>query len=48
LSEGALLRGANWNNGTNAGVFAANLNNGPSNVNSNVGFRCALSFARRP
>ena len=37
-----MLRGGNWNNDTNAGVFAANLNNEPSNANGNVGFRCAL------
>ncbi len=33
------LRGGNWNNGGNAGVFALNLNNAPSNSNNNVGFR---------
>ena len=36
------LRGGNWNNGANAGVFALNLNNLRSNVNTNIGFRPAL------
>ena len=35
------LRGGNWNNGTQAGAFALNLNNAPSNSNNNIGFRCA-------
>lgn len=38
---GALIRGGNWNNGTNAGPFAVNGNNQPSNSNSNIGFRGA-------
>jgi hypothetical protein len=39
----AAIRGGNWNNGSNArsGV-ALNLNNLPSNVNNNIGFRAAL------
>ena len=36
------FRGGNWNNGAGAGVFALNLNNPRSNVNTNVGFRAAL------
>ena len=36
----ASIRGGNWNNGSNAGVFALNLNNAPSNSNNNIGFRC--------
>ena len=28
----AALRGGNWNNGTNAGVFALNLNNAPDEI----------------
>jgi len=36
----AALRGGNWDNGTNAGAFALNLNNAPSNWNNNVGARC--------
>ena len=35
-------RGGNWNNGVNAGVFYLNLNNPRSNVDTNLGFRCAL------
>ena len=36
----AVQRGGNWNNGANAGPFAANLNNEPTNTNTNIGFRC--------
>lgn len=32
-------RGGNWNNGTNAGLAALNLNNARSNTNTNIGFR---------
>jgi len=35
------LRGGNWNNTTNAGAFALNLNNTTGNQNNNIGFRCA-------
>jgi retron-type reverse transcriptase len=35
-----VLRGGNWNNGANDGPFCVNLNNAPSNVNNNIGFRC--------
>lgn len=35
----AALRGGNFNNDANAGVFALNLNNAPSNSNYNIGFR---------
>jgi formylglycine-generating enzyme required for sulfatase activity len=38
---GALIRGGNFNNGTNAGPLAVNGNNEPSNSNNNIGFRCA-------
>ena len=41
-SAGAVLRGGNWNNNTNSGVFTANLNNGPLNSNTNIGFRCVF------
>ena len=34
-------RGGNWNNGSQAGVFALNLNNARSNSNNNIGFRAA-------
>ncbi len=37
----AFLRGGNWNNTSNAGAFALNLNNAPANANNNIGFRCA-------
>lgn len=33
------FRGGNWDNGSNAGVFAVNLNDPRSNSNHNVGFR---------
>ncbi len=33
------IRGGNWNNSSNAGLFALNLNNERSNVNTNIGFR---------
>lgn len=36
------IRGGNWNNTSNAGVFNVNLNNSRAIVNSNVGFRSAL------
>lgn len=36
------IRGGNWNNGSQAGVFALNLNNARSNTNTNIGFRPAL------
>ena len=35
------IRGGNWNNGANDGAFTLNLNNAPSNSNTNIGFRCA-------
>lgn len=38
--------GGNWNNGSNAGVWAVNLNNSRSNSNNNYGFRSdSLPFA---
>ena len=39
-----MIRGGNWNNGANAGVFYFNGNNSRANVNSNVGFRSALAL----
>jgi hypothetical protein len=33
------MRGGNWNNDSNAGVWNLNLNNARSNSNDNVGFR---------
>lgn len=37
----AALVGGSWNNGTNAGVFALNLNNSPTNTNNNISLRTA-------
>ncbi len=36
----AVIRGGNWNNGADAGPFYVNLNNEPTDSNSNIGFRC--------
>jgi RNA-directed DNA polymerase len=44
-NSGAVIRGRNWNNEGNAGVFTVNLNNDPSNVNNNIGFRCCAAPA---
>jgi hypothetical protein len=33
------IAGGNWNNGSNAGVFALNLTNGSGNNNNNNGCR---------
>ena len=41
LSSRGFIRGGNWNNGSNAGVLTLNLNNGPTNTNTNIGFRVA-------
>lgn len=38
------IRGGNWNNGSNAGVFNLNGNNPRSNVNTNIGFRPASAL----
>jgi RNA-directed DNA polymerase len=35
----AVIRGGNWNNGSDAGLWAVNLNNTRSNSNDNVGLR---------
>ena len=43
----APLRGGNWNNGANSGLGALDLNNAPSNRNSNVGFRPALILRQK-
>ena len=40
-NRNAFQRGSNWNNTGDAGVFALNLNNAPTNTNNNIGFRCA-------
>jgi len=44
-TRGAAIRGGNWNDGARAGVFSLNLNNAPSNWNTNIGLRCVLSGA---
>jgi hypothetical protein len=35
------IAGGNWNNGSNAGLFALNLNNVRGNSNNNIGGRVA-------
>lgn len=42
------IRGGDWNNASIAGVFALNLNNLRSNVNTNVGFRPACACVKLP
>lgn len=44
----AALRGGNFNNEANAGVFYLNLNNAPSNSNYNIGFRAAKQKILQP
>jgi len=39
----AFLRGAQWSNGSGAGVFALDLNYAPGGSGSSIGFRCALA-----
>ena len=39
---------ANWNNGSNAGVWALNLNNVRGNANNNVGGRADSGSASQP
>lgn len=41
----AVKRGGNWNNGANAGLFSANLNNAPTDTNNNIGFRCCNNLS---
>lgn len=45
LGTCAVQRGGNWNNGAQAGVFSMNVNNAPSNSNTNIGFRCPPNFS---
>jgi hypothetical protein len=40
----AAIRGGNWNNGANCSLACLNLNNAPSNTNTNIGFR-GIPFA---
>jgi RNA-directed DNA polymerase len=41
-------RGGNWISAADAGVFALNLNNARSNVNTNIGARPALGDCQKP
>lgn len=40
--------GGSWNNESDAGLAALNLNNPRSNVNNNIGFRPALLGCKKP
>lgn len=42
------ISGGNWSNGSNAGVWAFNLNNTRTNSNNNVGFRADSASPRMP
>lgn len=42
----AVKRGGSWNNGADAGLFAVNLNNDPTNTNTNIGFRCCSAHEK--
>jgi len=44
LGTRAVQRGGNWDNGAQAGVFSMNVNNAPSNSNTNIGFRCPPNY----
>ena len=44
-SEGAVLRGGGWGSGDGAGVFDADLGDGPSDSGNGVGFRCVRPLA---
>ncbi|MHB8182871.1 MAG: hypothetical protein ACYDDN_03845 [Candidatus Desulforudaceae bacterium] len=41
------VRGGNWTNASNAGLFSLNLNNDRSNVNTNIGFRAASPCSQK-
>jgi len=43
MNSEACIVGGNWNNSSNAGVFAMNLNNNRTNSNNNVGGRDCIS-----
>lgn len=40
------ISGGNWDNGSNAGVWALNLNDNRTNSNNNVGFRSDSGLLR--
>ena len=44
VKKRAAKRGGNFNNGANCSLVALNLNNAPSNTNTNIGFR-GIPFA---
>ena len=39
---GAAVRGGNWNDGTESGIFALYLHRGPANRDPSIGFRCVV------
>ena len=41
-SGNALVRGADWANGAYSGLFATHLNDAPTTVGINIGFRCVI------
>ena len=41
------VNGGNWSNGSNAGLFNLNLNNAPSNANTNIGGRLANGLGQK-
>ncbi|TCS72093.1 retron-type reverse transcriptase [Sulfuritortus calidifontis] len=41
------MNGGNWDNGAYAGLFCLNVNNAPSNANSNIGARLAMDTLAR-
>ncbi len=43
-----LIAGNNWNNSSNAGVWAVNWNNNRSDSNNNVGLRADCGFPSNP
>ena len=45
INNHGFIRGGNWNNGSNAGAFTLNLNNAPTDTNTNIGFRVARSLS---
>lgn len=42
------IAGGNWNNASDAGVWALNFNNSRTNSNNNVGFRADSESPRTP
>jgi len=44
----APIAGGNWNNSSNAGVWALNVNNSRTNSNNNVGSRAVIWSTLRP